>query len=155
MSLRQFPGSLREYQAAPLLEDDEDVDAIGKRPVGCLSFKRPWFISTAFLVCPVFHSFSLHRASSSKSSSLGGGGVTRTASVHVPAVPHQKVSHTDSSTQTDLPSGGSRFSRSFSIVGRKKQPALDEDVAQLVEACRRYQVRGSRLAKKTGLRMRK
>lgn len=37
---------------------------------------------------------------------------------------------------------GGKFARSFSIAGKKKPVAMDEDVAQLVEACRRYQVRG-------------
>lgn len=39
----------------------------------------------------------------------------------------------------DILLAASKFSRSFSIVGRKKQ-GLDDDVQQLVDACRRYQV---------------
>ncbi|VDK66477.1 unnamed protein product, partial [Cylicostephanus goldi] len=65
--------------------------------------------------------------SSTKSSSLAGGaaggGVTRTASVHVPVAATKSGIQVDSSTQTDM--------------GKKKP--VDEDVAQLVEACRRYQ----------------
>ncbi|CAI5439226.1 unnamed protein product [Caenorhabditis angaria] len=84
---------------------------------------------------------SMQSGSASKSSSMGGGGggVTRTASVHVPVqrgttsgITH---SSSDASTQTEQ---SSKFARSFSIVGRKKQ-GLDDDVQQLVEACRRYQ----------------
>ncbi|VDM85615.1 unnamed protein product [Strongylus vulgaris] len=63
--------------------------------------------------------------SSTKSSSLaGGGGVTRTASVHVPVTNIKGPIQVDNSTQTDM--------------GKKKP--VDEDVAQLVEACRRYTV---------------
>ncbi|CAI4227652.1 unnamed protein product [Auanema sp. JU1783] len=73
-------------------------------------------------------------ASSSKSSSCGG--ITRTASVHVPST---NKGHVDISTQTES-SGGSRFVRTFSIAGGKKRTTMiDDDVAQLVEACRRYQ----------------
>ncbi|CAO4361706.1 unnamed protein product [Caenorhabditis nigoni] len=76
---------------------------------------------------------SVQSGSASKSSSMGGG-VTRTASVHVP-VSRGSTHSTDASTQTEA---ASKFSRSFSIVGRKKQ-GLDDDVQQLVDACRRYQ----------------
>ncbi|EPB78764.1 7 transmembrane receptor [Ancylostoma ceylanicum] len=75
--------------------------------------------------------------SSTKSSSLAGAGVTRTASVHVPVTTPKGVVQVDNSTQTDTIGG--KFARSFSIAGKKKPVALDEDVAQLVEACRRYQ----------------
>uniref|UniRef100_A0A8R1DJ07 G_PROTEIN_RECEP_F3_4 domain-containing protein n=1 Tax=Caenorhabditis japonica TaxID=281687 RepID=A0A8R1DJ07_CAEJA len=76
---------------------------------------------------------SVQSGSASKSSSMGGG-VTRTASVHVP-VSRGSTHSTDVSTQTEATS---KFARSFSIVGRKKQ-GLDDDVQQLVDACRRYQ----------------
>ncbi|CAL2029264.1 unnamed protein product [Caenorhabditis brenneri] len=76
---------------------------------------------------------SVQSGSASKSSSMGGG-VTRTASVHVP-VSRGSTHSTDASTQTEA---ASKFARSFSIVGRKKQ-GLDDDVQQLVDACRRYQ----------------
>ncbi|XGW24761.1 hypothetical protein V3C99_006317 [Haemonchus contortus] len=74
--------------------------------------------------------------SSTKSSSLAGAGagITRTASVHVPAAIKSGPGLIDSSTQTEATG---KFARSFSIVGKKKP--IDEDVAQLVEACRRYQ----------------
>ncbi|CAI2301977.1 unnamed protein product [Caenorhabditis sp. 36 PRJEB53466] len=75
---------------------------------------------------------SVQSGSASKSSSMGGG-VTRTASVHVP-VSRGSTHSTDVSTQTEA----SKFARSFSIVGRKKQ-GLEDDVQQLVDACRRYQ----------------
>ncbi|CAD6184781.1 unnamed protein product [Caenorhabditis auriculariae] len=82
---------------------------------------------------------SMQSGSASKSSSIGGGGggggvgVTRTASVHVPV--SRTHTHVDAASQTEA---NSTFKRSFSIVGRKKQP-MDDDVQQLVEACRRYQ----------------
>ncbi|CAB3408217.1 unnamed protein product [Caenorhabditis bovis] len=76
---------------------------------------------------------SMQSGSASKSSSMAGG-VTRTASVHVPA-PRGSTHSTDACTQTETTN---KFTRSFSIVGRKK-PGLDDDVQQLVEACRRYQ----------------
>ncbi|VDM82369.1 unnamed protein product, partial [Strongylus vulgaris] len=72
--------------------------------------------------------------SSTKSSSLaGGGGVTRTASVHVPVTNIKGPIQVDNSTQTDM--------------GKKKP--VDEDVAQLVEACRRYTVNSSRSSTKS------
>ncbi|KAF1770540.1 hypothetical protein GCK72_002359 [Caenorhabditis remanei] len=71
---------------------------------------------------------SVQSGSASKSSSMGGG-VTRTASVHVP-VSRGSTHSTDVSTQTEA---ASKFSRSFSIVGRKKQQGLDDDVQQLDE----------------------
>ncbi|EYC24341.1 hypothetical protein Y032_0014g2448 [Ancylostoma ceylanicum] len=80
---------------------------------------------------------SVSSRSSTKSSSLAGAGVTRTASVHVPVTTPKGVVQVDNSTQTDTIGG--KFARSFSIAGKKKPVALDEDVAQLVEACRRYQ----------------
>ncbi|KAK5967706.1 hypothetical protein GCK32_009699, partial [Trichostrongylus colubriformis] len=76
--------------------------------------------------------------SSTKSSSLAGGaagaGITRTSSVHVPVVTKATPGLVDCSTQTE---DAGKFARTFSIVGKKKP--IDEDVAQLVEACRRYQ----------------
>ncbi|ETN78182.1 hypothetical protein NECAME_10502 [Necator americanus] len=84
-----------------------------------------------------FSSHYLPHRSSTKSSSLAGAGVTRTASVHVPVTTGKgKYRFLENPF---FPFIGGKFVRSFSIVGKKKPIPLDEDVAQLVEACRRYQ----------------
>ncbi|KJH51698.1 bZIP Maf transcription factor [Dictyocaulus viviparus] len=72
---------------------------------------------------------------SSSKSSVVGTGVTRTTSVHVPAIVKGKT-YMDSCIQTET---SGKFARSFSIVGKKKAAPMDDDVAELVEACRRYQ----------------
>ncbi|VDK43446.1 unnamed protein product [Anisakis simplex] len=60
---------------------------------------------------------------------------TRTASVHI----SQSASQ-DASTQTESLNLSSKFSRTFSVLGTKRgNRAMDEEVLQLIDSCRRYQ----------------
>ncbi|KHN88099.1 Metabotropic glutamate receptor 5, partial [Toxocara canis] len=60
---------------------------------------------------------------------------TRTASVHISQSPSQ-----DASTQTDSANPSSKFARTFSILASKRgSKAMDDEVMQLIDSCRRYQ----------------
>lgn len=61
---------------------------------------------------------------------------TRTASVHISQSPSQ-----DASTQTDSANSSSKFARTFSVLGGKRgSKHIDDEVMQLIDSCRRYQV---------------
>ncbi|KAF8365679.1 mgl-2 [Pristionchus pacificus] len=87
---------------------------------------------------------------STRAPSFRSTGVTRTASVHVVSGASTTIPPTiETGTQTEMEGGrssipslqGGRFARTFSMgVGGGRKRPVDEDVQQLVDACRRYQL---------------